>query len=135
MHKHGLLSVILAGGVVVALIWSSPRAELIDHHGVKVEADSGTMDCLSCHDGLLEQRGVICTTKCDFRTPHRVLMRYPPFGKEDKFMPTLAVAEKGILLEDGNVGCSSCHNLRNGGKAHLVMSNSESTLCRTCHIK
>ncbi|RII25403.1 MAG: cytochrome C [Geobacter sp.] len=131
------LSVILATGigVTVALIWSYPRAELVDHHGIKVEADSSTTNCLSCHDGLLEQRGVICTTECNFRTPHRVLMHYPPFGKEDKFMPTQVIAEKGIFLENGNVGCTSCHNLRNGGKAHLVMSNGESILCRTCHIK
>ncbi len=134
---HRSLSVILASclGVAVALICSYPHAELVDHHGMQVEADSSTTVCLSCHDALMVRTGVICTTECNFRTSHRVLMHYPPFGKEDKFMPPQVIAEKGILLENGNVGCNSCHNLRNSGKAHLVMSNGESILCRSCHIK
>ena len=135
MAKRVAVTVLAAAGAVLALVWSAPGGELVEHHGLKIDADSGAMTCLSCHDGRMGKGGTVCLTKCDFRSPHALLRQYPPLGKEDQFAPLASLPGKGIRLEDGRISCISCHDLTNPGKDHLVMSNNGSRLCLSCHVK
>jgi hypothetical protein len=38
-------------------------------------------------------------------------------------------------LIDNQLVCITCHDVKNNQPGHLVMDNSQSRLCRTCHLK
>jgi len=110
-------------------------AKPVEHHGMTVEADSPPKICLSCHDGSIAHIISYCTVMCDFSTSHSILKHYPPRGREREYASAAAVNARGIVLVDGQVVCISCHDLRQPGPNHLVMSNEKSRLCLSCHIK
>jgi len=64
-----------------------------------------------------------------------MMKRYPPRGKEAQYAPTTVIQARGIKLENGHVTCNSCHDLRNASLNHLVMENTGSKLCLTCHLR
>lgn len=130
----GLVNVVLVVMLGILLPMQA-SAERIDHDGVKVEADGPVRDCLSCHDGALADAVSSCSVRCDFSTGHSLMKDYPPRGKEALYSPAAVVTAKGIKLVNGKVTCISCHNLRNPSRNHLVMDNTGSKLCLTCHIR
>jgi predicted CXXCH cytochrome family protein len=113
-------------------------------------AGAGTTICLRCHDGTIardtvtEQSRRRFTNKQNpslFRAGHNtgdhpVGVEYPKSDKE--YQPITSVISKGsIPLPEGKVECISCHDPHNtNDQDHmLVMSNSRSALCLTCHRK
>jgi len=123
--------------LVIACCILSPLcafAEQIAHHGVTADADAAANECISCHDGSLSHIVAFCRVLCDFSTPHSILKRYPPPGKQREYASAATVASKGIKLQNGLVTCISCHNLRNPAKNHLVVDNTNSKLCLICHL-
>jgi len=135
MDRRSLVSGV-AGLALGVFFFASPAgAEEVEHHGMQVNADATFSQCVSCHDGTVAHNVSFCTSKCDAATSHAVLKAYPPLRRASEFAPLAAVRAKGIKFDNGRVTCISCHNLRNPAKNHLVMENSGSRLCLTCHIR
>jgi len=137
----------------VAPLWNQ-RADLkrrFNHQDQPASrSGDGTRICLQCHDGTLAKPvvpGVKTTRFVHSRHPqaytaghgrsdHPVGVIYPSFS--DKFHPITSVLSKGtVLLPQGRVECTSCHNPHNQTDAPfmLVQSNARSALCLTCHKK
>jgi predicted CXXCH cytochrome family protein len=109
-------------------------AEQVDHHGQMVDDSSDPKDCIVCHDGLIAPEAHFCTVECGFGTSHSILKEYPPRMKESSYAPVESLQKKGIRLYNGKVSCVSCHDIKKTTQYHLVMDNSDSTLCFACHI-
>lgn len=134
MNRPVTLSVLMAGGALLAVVGIGAGENLVSHHGLMVAVDAAAGSCLACHDGRLARGRNVCLEKCSFSTAHSILKRYPPPGKERYYAPLESLASRGIQLEDGKVSCISCHDLSNPGKDHLVMENRQSRLCLSCHL-
>lgn len=125
----------LALALLTAMLITTARAELVEHHGQRVDPADAGAGCIACHDGTVAKAVSSCTVKCDFRSPHAILKEYPPRGREAQFVPLQTLAGKGIRLVNGQVTCVSCHDLRNQASRHLVVPNDGSALCLSCHVK
>lgn len=108
--------------------------------------------CLSCHDGTVALEAFVGSTNVsttaigtinasaqmgsDLRNDHPISFLYSSASADTEIH---ASTTNGIaaLLDDGYVECSSCHDVHgSGGFAKLlVMDNSGSELCLTCHDK
>jgi len=120
---------LLAGGA------GTVRAEEVEHYGAMVDRHAGIDECLACHDGSIAKAAVYCVEKCSLLTPHSVMRRYPPPGREKAYRPVESLREAGIELVDGMVVCVSCHNLGNPPPYHLAVDSAASKLCLACHIQ
>lgn len=118
------------------------------HQSMAVGAGS---TCSSCHmpgggpggahDGTIKYLGL------DLRGTHPISMTYPTLtGADPKFNPPDANGKfaNGVKLYSGKVECPSCHNPHLGEadyatepnlRPFLRVSNNQSGLCVTCHIK
>ena len=86
---------------------------------------SGSHYCEGCHDSVIaieaERRYSI---EMDYR-----LAQLRSRGK----LRDISQLAAAIQLEDGRVGCLSCHSQNSQLKAKLVTSNSGPQLCISCH--
>ncbi len=111
---------------------------------------NGTMICMRCHDGTVakdmfgglappsaaNKRHPTILTTGHGSTNHPVGVAYPAFDKD--YRPISAILSEGkVLLPDGKIECTSCHDPHNqwGQPYMLVKSNRRSALCLTCHKK
>ncbi|MHB8844466.1 MAG: cytochrome c3 family protein [Nitrospirota bacterium] len=132
MKRLFWISCMLASAVLCSP--APARAEFVSHHNTTVDADSPPQDCISCHDGSVAKHVSFCTVRCNFSGSHSMMKHYPPAGQSSRYAPAAAVQARGIKLQNGQVTCISCHNLRNPSPGHLVMDNAGSRLCLSCHI-
>jgi predicted CXXCH cytochrome family protein len=117
------------------------------YQSTRVELDSATLLCLSCHDGriapdvysrahatsLSQQLGA-SRLSSDRLASHPVGVKYP--DGDAKYRPAAAVTAGGqVKLPAGRVQCTSCHDPHNTGghEKFLISSNQRSRLCLTCH--
>lgn len=111
--------------------------------GLTVQINKGTRLCLECHDGTLapnilnnirgEFRGVTPAAFC-LEKGHPVAVDYRLAVTASKGrLRDPALIDPAVKLEDGRVGCTSCHDPNSQLRAKLVMSNSGSRLCFSCH--
>jgi len=126
---------VLAGVALLVAEGGVLRAERIDHYGAMVEQRAAIDECIACHDGSIARVAVYCLAECSLMTPHSVMRRYPPPGREAAYRPVESLREAGIELVDGMVVCVSCHNLSSPPPYHLAVDNRASRLCLTCHIQ
>lgn len=108
--------------------------------------------CLSCHDGTLSMDHFnlpnLSTTQIistNLSSSHPVSFEYDSYlAYKDKelFDPNstpsgLGGTIKSDLLINGKLECISCHDVHGerGQKNLLIMSNTKSRLCLTCHNK
>jgi len=117
-----------------ALSVSTPGAEAILHHGMTVESDGNTYECLSCHDGMIAPSIKLLVNVGNYFCGHPVNRDYPPTKKPEFFLPIEEVTSAGIKLLNGQVTCISCHDLKNPDKYHLTAPLDNSNLCFRCHI-
>jgi predicted CXXCH cytochrome family protein len=109
--------------------------------------------CLSCHDGsaavdafggrpgevfiqdLAGERSLI-GAHGDLSSDHPVGVPYPDH-ESDYRSRTEVEAGGQVVLPEGRVECTSCHDVHNtyGYDKMLVKSNDRSALCLTCHRK
>ncbi|MBI2998783.1 MAG: hypothetical protein HYY46_10105 [Deltaproteobacteria bacterium] len=81
--------------------------------------------CLSCHDGLRTTR---------IGTDHPIGIDYRMAQlKRAAMLKHVSQLDAAVKLENGKVGCTSCHDANSTLPAKLVMSNAQSRLCRSCH--
>lgn len=113
-----LLGVVSAPTTVVA----GGRESLVDvHSGLDRRTDS--MTCLGCHDGLIA-RDV---------SGHPIGRSYDAATRDDRRLRPRAILPTAVALEDGRVGCISCHDPASTLPARLTMPNRGSALCFACH--
>lgn len=120
---------------IACLFPSLSAAEPVEHHGSLVAASAAAGDCLVCHDGFIARFVGFCLTECPFGGAHAITKAYPPPGRRDYFRSAADVEGCGIVLVNGTVVCTSCHNLRNPEGVHLAVTICGSRLCLSCHIK
>lgn len=129
---------LIAATVLLAFLLNLPKdgvsAERVAHYGQMVENNGGPNDCIVCHDGLIAPDAHYCTVECGFGASHSIFKEYPPRSKEGSYAPVESLQEKGMRLFNGKVSCVSCHDLRKSTKYHLIMDNSRSALCFSCHL-
>lgn len=135
-----------------APLWD-PAADLSRTFGtsrLRAQAGPGTAMCLRCHDGTVARptfagptgdRSLHSSHPALFsaaheRTDHPVGVRYPDLRKGYR-AASVVVASGAVTLPHGRVECVSCHDPHAwaGLDAMLVMNNSRSALCLTCHQK
>jgi predicted CXXCH cytochrome family protein len=102
-----------------------------------------TMDCISCHDGVLAKA-------VDFRfvrsyeqgqlsirtisASHPIGVDYARISCSNKFNNWQRLPSE-IVLMDGQLGCASCHNLLGSASPYLAIGIDRSRLCFVCHNK
>lgn len=108
-----------------------------------VSVDSFSADCVSCHDGVgasnvslvLRNKPFTRMQQVDtFTSDHPIGMNYNSYVAANRGYNPIPANSKMIFV-NGKVGCLSCHDPLNPEKGHLVMSDSKSALCYTCHGK
>lgn len=107
-----------------------------------INLDSGSRTCLGCHDGTLAQD--VCATPRvgSFRAngEHPVGIRHQSTAVDAMGRPTTDMQllpasslDDRLQLFDGNIGCGTCHSPYSTHPKQLVMSNTRSALCFSCH--
>jgi len=101
--------------------------------------DSFSVECLSCHDGVISKMETVKIKGGDFKhgigLSHPVGVEYPQDGgRKNDYVPISALP-KELKLFDGKIGCLTCHNPYGNKNNHLVMENRRSALCLACHNK
>jgi predicted CXXCH cytochrome family protein len=111
-----------------------------------VELSGWSLLCLGCHDGVTAPDVYTSTHAVTLVEPlrrtglgsrglrsHPVGVKYPT-GRTD-YHPSAAVEASGLMLPDGRIQCTTCHDAHNtrGYDGFLWISNQRSTLCLTCH--
>ena len=136
------------------VVYSSTRLTSLN---VTVPQPNGSSRlCLSCHDGtvalgsvssgapdIVMQNGV---TKLPANDPdnlgtdlskdHPISFKFDTtlWGIDNEVKDPTLPAVKALLDHDGQVQCTSCHNPHNNANGNfLVMNNTGSLLCLTCH--
>lgn len=106
--------------------------------------DSFSKDCLSCHDGVRasdvsvdyrSRPGSSRTGRLVSGKDHPIGMDYASYAAFGRGYKPASMLNTKMVLVNGKVGCLSCHDPLNSEKSHLVMSDSRSALCLTCHDK
>jgi predicted CXXCH cytochrome family protein len=104
--------------------------------------DPASRVCLGCHDGSVAHGVADASGPPGPARPgpsaHAPIGASHPIGAPYRAHPDQALRpadslDPRIRLFDGRVGCGSCHNLYAGGRSLLVMSNTGSRLCLSCH--
>jgi predicted CXXCH cytochrome family protein len=111
-----------------------------------IELTGWSLLCLGCHDGVTapdvyssahaliadDALGNSRLGTTGLRS-HPVGIVYPANG--EGYHPRAAVEAAGLLLPDGRIQCTTCHDAHNTHRhsGMLKISNQQSRLCLTCH--
>ena len=116
------------------------------YQDANIELTGWSLLCLGCHDGVTapdvysSAHAVAVTDQlADSRLAtvglrsHPVGVKYP-VASED-YRSLAAVEEAGLLLPDGRIQCTTCHDAHNTHRhpGMLRISNERSRVCLTCH--
>ena len=155
MRSRGMRRLAMITGLGTAVVFAAPfpptsgaeeafhfklnanHGEEVLHYGLMVSNEETVLGCVSCHDGATAKAVPVCMVGlCNLNgaSSHPVGKPYP--SDSDKlYVPVASLKAAGIKLRNGRVVCSSCHDLKNPKRPHLVLENDHSKLCLTCHIK
>lgn len=136
MGKARFLSFMIVQPAALFLCITTLHAELLDHHGRQADNEGSTAYCMTCHDGSSARKVIVCTTTCTINV-HKSMIAYPPPGRVRDFAQQQDVLAAGVKLEDGKIGCISCHDLRNTQKFQFAVDTTPfaKKLCHACHIR
>lgn len=103
--------------------------------------DSISIECLSCHDGVIASDASYKVLGGDALSyqrsgrSHPIGMDYQKAALRDTELKSVEMLSADIALYDGKVGCASCHNPYSRQRRMLVVDDAGSALCFECHIK
>lgn len=108
----------------------------------RLDVDPLSADCMGCHDGASASAiGIVLRDQPtrhgqvdSFTSDHPIGMTYSSYAAFSGSYKELSNPGKMVFV-NGRVGCLTCHDPLNQEKGHLVMSDSKSALCLTCHNK
>lgn len=128
----GVLSSIDVNGNLV-----STKHDLVNYHGTPDTSSSPS--CRSCH-GQMYGDGPFAALGTNLGNDHPISMDYPTAVVDPGFnVPpdaTTGWGEDTVMLFNGKVECSSCHEVHDPGiYPFLRSSNNDAALCLTCHDK
>ncbi|MFH6769720.1 cytochrome c3 family protein [Gaetbulibacter aquiaggeris] len=132
-------------------LYSSTVSSTFDSDATITQPAGTSKLCLGCHDGTVDLANYGQTTDAtgnaitgtallgtNLTTHHPVSFTYNTAlftADGGLYDPAVTTAVSTLLFGD-NVECASCHNAHDDTNgAFLVMSNSASALCLTCHNK
>jgi len=116
------------------------------YQSTEVELTGWSLLCLGCHDGITASGVYSCAravavpdelADCRLGTAsvssHPVGIRYPLAA--DGYHPRAVVEAGGLVLPDGHIQCTTCHDAHNTHRhpGMLRISNERSRVCLTCH--
>jgi predicted CXXCH cytochrome family protein len=116
------------------------------YRGLGIELTGWSLLCLGCHDGVtapdvyssahaVAVSAQLANSRLGTRglRSHPVGVEYP--SVDERFEPRAAVEAAGLLLADGRIQCTTCHDAHNTGRhGHMLRAaNERSRLCVTCH--
>jgi hypothetical protein len=133
MREIPQLKVLALAAVFSVLTVSASVAEETLHHGMKVDTEGNSSDCLRCHDGVAAKPVMLSVSVGNFCCSHPIDRDYPPLNDKDEYNPAEKVIAAGVKLLNGQVTCISCHNLKNPVAPHLAVPIDGSGLCFACH--
>lgn len=87
-----------------------------------------THSCMGCHDGTLAGN----ITSLDRSHSVGIDYRLAQIKSRGRLRDP-SLLDPAVKLENGQVGCTSCHDPDSQLRARLVMSNGGSRLCFSCH--
>ena len=96
-----------------------------------------SLDCEACHDGIIGEDGHwtaqqrIASGGRDLG--HPVGVDYSGAQTRSTTLTGAPMLDPAIALEDGTVGCTSCHDALSKIPKQLVIDNRGSALCLACH--
>lgn len=114
--------------------------------GFDIELSNWSLLCLGCHDGVTapdvfssshatSAGGQLANSRLGATRlrSHPVGVQYPLAN--DKYQPPAAVEAAGLMLPDGRIQCTTCHDAHNTNRhaGMLVISDERSRVCLTCH--
>jgi predicted CXXCH cytochrome family protein len=114
--------------------------------GLGIVLTGWSLLCLGCHDGVTapdvysSAHAVAVTGRLSESRlgsaglrSHPVGVRYP--ATDEKYEPIAAVEAAGLMLPEGRIQCTTCHDAHNTHRHRgmLRISNERSRLCLTCH--
>jgi predicted CXXCH cytochrome family protein len=130
--------------LIVSLFVLFPRLTLAfdPQLDATVQRAQGSRFCLGCHDGTIavnvanswQPFGGFAPRDFCFRSSHPVEIDYNMARLRSKGrLREPALFDPAVKLENGMVGCTSCHSPESQLRKKLVMINSGSRLCFVCH--
>ncbi len=108
------------------------------------ELDEISANCIACHDGMSAKSYHVRVKNSpnqgsvDLESvlgSHPIGMDYANYSYSNRNFKKIGTLSSQMIFVDGKVGCITCHNPLNPEKNHLVMDNSGSRLCFSCHNK
>jgi predicted CXXCH cytochrome family protein len=119
---------------------SHPSLQVVSN-SVEGVIDTCSLICLSCHDGIGASETVIKTVG-EWKMPfgfgtysHPIGIDYATAFSRNSYLNPAHFLPSEIILPEGKVGCESCHQLQSTNPYFLALSNTDSALCFSCHIK
>lgn len=116
------------------------------YQGLDTELTGWSLLCLGCHDGVTASdvyssaHAVTITDQLANSRLGTVGLRSHPVGityplAAEGYHPRAAVEAGGLLLPDGRIQCTTCHDAHNTHRYRgmLRISNERSRMCLTCH--
>jgi predicted CXXCH cytochrome family protein len=96
-----------------------------------------SLDCETCHDGIISEDGHWTAPSQIARSGrdlgHPVGIDYSGAQIHSTTLTAAPMLDRAITLENGTVGCTSCHDALSRIPRQLVIDNRGSALCLACH--
>ncbi len=116
---------------------------IINNPGSGLDNHPVDPNCKACHHGMFGLGGGMYPDKVwrigpDLSNDHPVSVSYSSAEGRfpGQFNAAQSVIAAGLKLPGGNVECVSCHDVHNPANGtFLRLKNSDSSLCKTCHLK
>lgn len=136
-------------GPMAAALLIVPGVFAADQHPPMPAGPSGVVSsrtCLGCHDGTIARNVLVR----DVTNPLSLVAAQSVFDRERRFghpinsdyaraqanprarLRPVAAIDPAIRLEDGRVGCASCHDLTSPRRAYLTVTL-RGSVCLSCH--
>ncbi|MCP4900634.1 MAG: hypothetical protein GY906_27030 [bacterium] len=127
-----------SGSAVVNTITGSTKHDLINAPGPGGTPDTTSYpNCRNCHGEMYGDPPAFWQGT-DLSDDHPIAMVYPTAAQDSAFLPPPDPLNGWLTvpLYQGRIECSSCHDVHDPAiTPFLRISNDDSVLCVTCHVK